>query len=162
MSAHDAEYFRRRGRVQGIPARGPFSAPEFPRQATEPRRLEQLPWPRNLFGELASIAELMAESAHAGENADGACSCIPPFNAVCPSSGGSREEVGLHDIRAREDDDGFRPRAASRDRQQRRRLTPPIPNPIAVRRNTMGAYITAAGIAFGLLAIWAALVPLVG
>jgi hypothetical protein len=34
-------------------------------------------------------------------------------------------------------------------------------NPVAVRRNTMGAYITASGIAFGLLAIWAALVPLV-
>jgi hypothetical protein len=31
--------------------------------ATEPLLPEQLPWPRNLFGELASIAELMAESA---------------------------------------------------------------------------------------------------
>ena len=41
---------------------------------TELQRLEQLPWPRNLFDELASIAELMVESAHAGENADGACS----------------------------------------------------------------------------------------
>jgi hypothetical protein len=75
MSTHDPEYFRQRRRVQGIPAREPFSAPEFPRQATELRRLEQLPWPRNLFGELASIAELMAESRHGGRNADGACSC---------------------------------------------------------------------------------------
>jgi hypothetical protein len=56
MSTHDAECFRQSHRAQGI--------------QSEPRRLEQLPWPRNLFGELASIAELMAGSAHAGENAD--------------------------------------------------------------------------------------------
>jgi hypothetical protein len=74
MSTHDAEYFRRRPGAQRIPAREPFSAPKFPRQATEPRRLEQLPWPRNLFGELATIAELMAESEHGGQNADGICS----------------------------------------------------------------------------------------
>jgi hypothetical protein len=75
MSTHDAEYFRQRRRAQGIPARDPFSAPSFQQRAAELQRMEQLPWPRNLFGELASIAELMAESPHAGENADGACSC---------------------------------------------------------------------------------------
>ncbi len=74
MSMHDAEYFRQSPQTQRIPAREPFSAPEFPRPATEPRRLEQMPWPRNLFGDLASIAELMAESAHGVRNADGACS----------------------------------------------------------------------------------------
>jgi hypothetical protein len=74
MSTHDAEYFRPRPGAQRIPARQPFSAPKFPRQATEPRRLEQLPWPRNLFGELATIAELMAESEHGGQNADAICS----------------------------------------------------------------------------------------
>jgi hypothetical protein len=62
MSTHDAEYFQQGHWAQDIPARDPFSAPKFPRQAAEPRRLEQLPWPRNLFGELATIAELMAES----------------------------------------------------------------------------------------------------
>jgi hypothetical protein len=36
-----------------------------------------------------------------------------------------------------------------------------VPNPVAVRRNTMGAYITTTTITFGLLAMWAALVPLV-
>jgi hypothetical protein len=41
--------------------REPFSTPKFPQQATELRHLEQLPWPRNLFDEPASIAELMAE-----------------------------------------------------------------------------------------------------
>jgi hypothetical protein len=71
MSTHDVEYFQRRRQAQGVPAREPFSAPKFPRQATEPRCLERLPWPRNLFGELASIAELMAESEHGGQNADG-------------------------------------------------------------------------------------------
>jgi hypothetical protein len=75
MSTHDAEYFRQRRRAQGIPARDPFSARRFRQRATELQRLEQLPWPRNLVGELASIAELMAESAHASENTGGACSC---------------------------------------------------------------------------------------
>ena len=75
MSIHDAEYFRQRRRAQGIPERDPFSAPSFQRRATELLRLEQLPWPRKMSGELASISELMAASAHDGENADGACSC---------------------------------------------------------------------------------------
>jgi hypothetical protein len=75
MSTHEAEYFRQRRRAQGIPARDPFSAPRFQRQATELQRLEQLPWPGNLFAEPASIAELMAGSVHAGENADGGCPC---------------------------------------------------------------------------------------
>jgi hypothetical protein len=75
MSTHDAEYFRQRRRAQGIPARDPFFAPSFQLRATELQRLEQLPWPRNMFGELASFADLMAESAYAGEIADGACSC---------------------------------------------------------------------------------------
>jgi hypothetical protein len=72
MSTHDAEYFRQRRRAH---ERDPFSAPKFLQRATELLRLEQLPWPRNIFGKLTSIAELMAESAHAGEYADGACSC---------------------------------------------------------------------------------------
>ena len=80
MFTHDAEYFRQRP-PQGIPARDPFSAARFQQRATEPERLEQRPWPRNPFGELASIAELMAESAQqrngqrAPANTDGACSC---------------------------------------------------------------------------------------
>ena len=72
---YDAEYFRQRRQARGSPAHDPFCTPNFLQRAIEPRRLEQLPWPRNLFGELTSIAELMAESAHAGENADAACSC---------------------------------------------------------------------------------------
>ena len=71
MSTHDAENFRQSHRAQGSPAREPFSAPKLPRQATEPRRLEQLPWPRNLFGELASIAELMAEPGDTAPSAAG-------------------------------------------------------------------------------------------
>ena len=62
MSTHDAEYFRQSHRAQGIAVREPFFESEFPREATDPRRLDQLSWPRNLFGELATIAELMAES----------------------------------------------------------------------------------------------------
>src|SRR5258707_12378747 len=69
------EHFRQRRRAQGIPDRDPFRAPKFLQRATEMQRLEQLAWPRNQFGEPATIAELMAESAHAGEEADAACSC---------------------------------------------------------------------------------------
>jgi hypothetical protein len=75
MSTHDAEYFRQPRRAQRIAARDPFSAPRLQQQAIQLQRLEQLPWPRNPFGDLASIAELMAESAHVCENADSACSC---------------------------------------------------------------------------------------
>jgi hypothetical protein len=75
MSTHYLEYLRQRRPPQGIPAREPFCAPKFLQRATELQNLEQLPWPRNLFGELASIAELMAESAHASEHTDNVCPC---------------------------------------------------------------------------------------
>ena len=75
MSTHHAEYFRQRRRAQGIPARDPFCAPRFLQRAIELQSLEQLPWPRNLFGELASIAELMAESAHTSRYTDNVCPC---------------------------------------------------------------------------------------
>jgi hypothetical protein len=63
MSRHDAEYLRRCGPAWGVPARDPFSA-------TGLQGPEQLPWPRNLFGLPASIAELMASSTHVGQNDD--------------------------------------------------------------------------------------------
>lgn len=75
MSTHDAEYFRRRRRSQGIPERDPFSAPRFQPLANELQRLEQLPWPRNLFGEPDTIRALMAECADVAENPDDACPC---------------------------------------------------------------------------------------
>ena len=64
MSTHDAEYFQWRRQAEGIPAREPLSQQKFLRPANESRPLEELPWPTNLFGELASIAELMTESEH--------------------------------------------------------------------------------------------------
>lgn len=75
MSTHDAEYFRQRRRAQGIPERGLFSTQRFQQRGTELQRLEQLPWPRNLFGEPATIRTLIAEFADAAENTDDACSC---------------------------------------------------------------------------------------
>lgn len=75
MSTHDAEYFRQRRRSQGIDECGPFSAQRSQRRAAELHRLEQLPWPRNLFGEPATIRALIAEFADAAENTDDACSC---------------------------------------------------------------------------------------
>jgi hypothetical protein len=70
MSKHDAEYFRQRRRAQGISVREPYSAAKLLQRATELRRLEQLPWPRNLFGEPVSIAELLAEAAQLSEQID--------------------------------------------------------------------------------------------
>jgi hypothetical protein len=92
---------------------------------------------------------------------------IPPFNAVCPSSGGSREKwvrttsesgktlTGVdralhHEIAVQ------RAKIAKSEGGRR----PAILGPVAVRTNTMGAYVTATGVAFGLLALWAALVPI--
>jgi hypothetical protein len=67
MSKVDREYLRQHRLVQDDPAGDPFSVPEFAARATEQRRMEQLPWPRNLFGEPASIAELLAEAAQLSE-----------------------------------------------------------------------------------------------
>jgi hypothetical protein len=78
MAAHDAEYFRQRRRQQGVLPRDPLSAPRFLKHGAELRRLEQLPWPRNLFGENATIAELMAEAALIDQGAqisDELCPC---------------------------------------------------------------------------------------
>lgn len=78
MFQHDAEYFRRRRRAQRIPVREPFSAAKFIKRGLELKGLEQLPWPRNLFGEYASMAELMAEAAELsgpGECRDDVCPC---------------------------------------------------------------------------------------
>ena len=76
MSKHDVGYFRQRRRARGIPVREISTAPNSLQQATEPRGVEQLPWPRNLFGEPASIAELLAEAARLpAENADDECPC---------------------------------------------------------------------------------------
>jgi hypothetical protein len=78
MSGHDAEYFRQRRRAQKIPEREPFSAPKYIKRGLELKGPEQLPWPRDLFGNYTSIAELMAEAAELsgpGECRDGVCPC---------------------------------------------------------------------------------------
>lgn len=79
MFKHDAEYFRRRRRAQGIPERDPFSAVKFVEQGYELQRLEQLSWPRSQFGEYATIEGLMAEAAQlsgqSSDNPDGVCPC---------------------------------------------------------------------------------------
>ena len=76
MSEHDAEYFRQRRRAQGIPEHEPFSATKYVKQGLGLRGPEQSPWPRNLFGDYASVAELMAEAAEQsgpGEWRDDVC-----------------------------------------------------------------------------------------
>lgn len=79
MSTHNAEYFRHRRRVWGISARDLFSAPKFLRRAAELQCLEQLPWSRNLFGQPATIGELVAEAARLsrqrGKDHDDVCPC---------------------------------------------------------------------------------------
>ena len=61
MSTHDAEYFRRYHRASTVPLHEPFSVPKFSAESCRTTASEATAWPRNLFGELASIAELMAE-----------------------------------------------------------------------------------------------------
>ena len=78
MAPNDAEYFRQRRRQQGVLPRDPRSAPRFLRHWAELRRLQQLPWPQNLLGEHATIAELMAEAALIEQGArisDELCPC---------------------------------------------------------------------------------------
>jgi len=66
MSKHNVEYLRRRG--------------------TQLRRLEQLPWPTNLFGQPVSIAELMAEGS--------------PDHALQPTHPDGDEYDRIHDAAA--------------------------------------------------------------
>ena len=73
MSRHDNKYLTEAPHDQHILAPGPFSAAELPRQAMEPHGSRHLPWPRNLFGELATIEELMAEAADPNDVC--ACGC---------------------------------------------------------------------------------------
>jgi hypothetical protein len=78
MAAHDAEYFQQRRRQHGILPRDLLLAPRFLKYGAELRRLEQLPWPRNLYGENATIAELMAEAAlieQGVQTSDELCPC---------------------------------------------------------------------------------------
>lgn len=76
MYIHDAEYFRQCGRALRITVREPFPASKIPQRTTTLRRLEQMAWPRNQFGEPASIAELVVGAAQLseqpGENLDDA------------------------------------------------------------------------------------------
>jgi hypothetical protein len=79
MFKHDAEYFRRRRRAQGIAERDPFSAAKFVKRGCELQRLEQLPWPRSQFGDYATIDELIAQAAQlsdqSSDNPAGVCPC---------------------------------------------------------------------------------------
>ena len=63
MSQHHNEHLTK-GRHDQHVFGGPVTAPERPRRAMEPYCSRHLPWPRNLFGELASIEELLAEAAN--------------------------------------------------------------------------------------------------
>lgn len=78
MSEHDAEYFRQRRRARGIPKREPFSAAKYIKRGLELKDLEQLPWPRDLFGDRAGIGERMTEAASLScpeKHRDNVCPC---------------------------------------------------------------------------------------
>jgi hypothetical protein len=61
MSDHDAEHSRQRRPAHAILERDLFTAPKLRERPIESRQFEQLPWPKNIFGNEATIAELMAE-----------------------------------------------------------------------------------------------------
>jgi hypothetical protein len=67
MSIHDAEGVSQRRRAQRIRPHGPASVPPSLQNGTELQRLKSLPWPRNLFGEPATIEDLLAPRAERGE-----------------------------------------------------------------------------------------------
>jgi peroxiredoxin len=76
MLIHDAEYVLQSRRAQGISPREPLSAMPLLHYGTELQRLNSRPWPRNLFGEHATIAELLAPKAAWGEeHPDDLCAC---------------------------------------------------------------------------------------
>lgn len=64
--AHTADYFRARRRAQGVPERDGFDHPRFVAQGRQlhwlfDAPLHDLPWPRNLFCNNATIEKLMAD-----------------------------------------------------------------------------------------------------
>jgi hypothetical protein len=63
MSIHDAEGVSQRRRAQGIQPHGRASVPRSLQNGTELQRLKSIPWPRNLFGEPATIEDLLAPRA---------------------------------------------------------------------------------------------------
>jgi hypothetical protein len=76
MSMHDVAYVSPRRRALGIPPRRPLSVPRSLQHGSELQRLKSLPWPRNLFGEHATIAELLTPRAARGEEyPDDLCAC---------------------------------------------------------------------------------------
>jgi hypothetical protein len=75
MSSYDPKYFSQHMRAQGTPQCDALTSSRFVNPGIEPQRLEQLPWPRNLFGECATIAELLAEDSRpSGQRGDDVCS----------------------------------------------------------------------------------------
>lgn len=63
MFEHDGGHTRQYDRANNGFECDSFLFPKFQPRPYEPRDLEQLPWLRNLFGDLASIEELMAENS---------------------------------------------------------------------------------------------------
>jgi hypothetical protein len=87
---------------------------------------------------------------------------IPPCAAVWPPSGGSREKWVCTTSEREKTLTGVEYALHREIAVQPEKAADTTPFwSRSLRRNTMGAYITATGIAFGLLAIWAVLVPLV-
>ena len=75
MFVHDTEYVSRRRRPRGVPPHWPLSVlPSLP-PGMAPQQLQSLPWPRNLFGEYATIAELIALGAEDCPNDTCVCGC---------------------------------------------------------------------------------------
>jgi hypothetical protein len=76
MSMHDVAAVARRRWAQGIESRGPLSVPPSRQNGPELLWLKSLPWPRNLFGEHATIAELLAPRAEQSvKYPDKLCAC---------------------------------------------------------------------------------------
>jgi hypothetical protein len=77
MYMHDAKFVSQRQKAHGVAPHEPSCAPPPPPHGGGLQRLKSLPWPRNLFGEHATLAELLALRAevHPKSNLSCACGC---------------------------------------------------------------------------------------
>jgi peroxiredoxin len=76
MPIHDTIYVSKRQRVPADSSSDRLSISSSRRHETASRRLKSLPWPKNLFGEHATIAELLAPRPPVDEDyLDDLCAC---------------------------------------------------------------------------------------
>lgn len=80
--AHDAEYFRQRRRMHGVPERGSFDTPHFIARGRYlaqlldyPQRTPDLPWPKDLYDDSRSVKAPAIVQGPANTKPEDYCAC---------------------------------------------------------------------------------------